>query len=164
MNLKQTKKHRITDSATLIVELNSLLAEEFQAWYQYYIVAPFLHGCDRESVQEFFQEAADDELNDHASKLLNRLNELNQDCTVIPTPDSWKLAATSKFGVAPMDVMSQLSLNVKAEQEAIEHYQKVIVLAEQLQDHTTYDMLKEILADEEQHLSELNDFLKDRSN
>lgn len=166
MNFKRLKEklswpQKISDSTeTIIAELNSLLAEEFQAWYQYYIVAPFLVGNERASIQEFFNETAKDELDDHATKLINRINELNAPC-VLATPESWKEMAVSKFMTGDYDVINQLNLNRQAEIDAIAHYQRVIEIAETIKDYTTRDILKEILADEEQHLSELNDFLKD---
>ena len=54
-----------------------------------------------------------------------------------------------------------LAINGEAETKAIQQYQQVIELAESLKDYTTRDILKKILADEEQHLSEINDFIKD---
>ena len=167
MNLKNVKEQlpgqvKIGDEAqaTIIVELNSLLAEEFQAWYQYFIVAPFLVGDMRPEIQEFFIKTADDELNDHAQLLINRINELNGEC-LLKTPESWKQFAYADFLLAGLDVNSQLAINGEAEIKAIQHYQQVIELAESLKDYTTRDILKKILADEEQHLSEINDFIKD---
>lgn len=159
MNLKERK--RVTDSTeTLVLELNSLLAEEFQAWYQYFVVAPFIAGSERPNIQEFFIDTAKDELDDHATKLINRINELGASC-VLATPESWKEYAKAGFMVANNDVASQLILNQKAEMDAIAHYQQVIELAESIKDYTTKDILKKILADEEQHLSELNEFIND---
>lgn len=167
MNLKNVKEQlpgqvKIGDEAqaTIIVELNSLLAEEFQAWYQYFIVAPFLVGDMRPEIQEFFIKTADDELNDHAQLLINRINELNGEC-LLKTPESWKHLADIDFLLAGLDVKSQLVINGEAETKAIQHYQQAIELAESLKDYTTRDILKKILADEEQHLSEINDFIKD---
>lgn len=152
---------RITDSTdTLIYELNSLLAEEFQAWYQYFITAQYLFGNERTNIKEFFEEAADDELNDHAKKIINRLNELGVDCQLV-SPLTWSEYAKSKFVTADLSVKSQLEINKQSELEAIVHYQEVIEIAESLKDYTTRDILKKILADEEEHLSDLNDFIKD---
>lgn len=152
---------RISDSNDdLIYELNSLLAEEFQAWYQYYITYQFLVGNERTSVAEFFEETADDELNDHANSLIKRINELGSECLLL-TPDTWKEYSEAKFLTSDLSVGSQLEINKTAEESAIEHYQRVIELAESLKDYTTRDILKKILADEEEHLSEINDFIND---
>lgn len=166
MDLKKlsnsTKSVRIADTTQILAQLNSLLAEEFQAWYQYYIVAPFVFGNERTSVQSTFLKNADDELNDHAKLLIDRINELGGEC-VLATPETWRSVATLPFETAPLDVKSQLDINIRAEQGAIDHYKSAIELAGSLNDVTTQDILKKILADEEEHLSELNDFIKDLS-
>ena len=158
---KVPKQERITDDQNLLLaELNSLLAEEFQAWYQYYIVAPFLFGNERSAIQAEFMKLADDELNDHATQLIDRINELGGEC-VLKTPETWKSVASLDFLQAPLDVASQLQINRVAELGAIEHYKRAIELAEQVKDEVSKDIFKRILADEEEHLSELNDFIKD---
>lgn len=155
MNLKKVK-----DSASIREALRQLLAEEITAWYAYWIVSPFLVGNERPSVEKFFQETADDELNDHANKLINRLNELN--CpTGLDDINALTLVATAVPAVGEYNVVTQLNINKEAEEHAIEHYTQVIALAEQTKDYTTAELLKEILADEEQHLSDINDFLND---
>lgn len=165
MNLKQYRSkypspQKIADSSGLADELNSLLAEEFQAWYQYFIVQPFLVGNNRVEVQQFFEKAANDELLDHAKTLMNRMSELGCECT-LKTPDSWKDYSELSIQAGSYGVEEQISLNKKLEIGAIEHYQRVIELAESLGDTTTIDILKKIKADEEQHLSVLNKFIKD---
>lgn len=166
MDLKKlsnsNKSVKIADSTQVISQLNSLLAEEFQAWYQYYIVTPFLFGNERSAVQEEFMKLADDELNDHATQLIDRINELGGEC-ILTTPETWRSVATLPFETAPLDIKSQLDLNIRAEQGAIDHYKSAIELVGSLNDITTQDILKKILADEEEHLSELNDFIKDLS-
>lgn len=167
MNFKQISgilphSVKITDSEnSLEYELNSLLAEEYQAWYQYLSVYPFLSGKERPSIQGHFNTFAIDELHDHAEKLLNRLNELNLIC-YLTTPESWKDYAQSKFVVSnPLNITECLTNNLASEDEAIAHYKRVIDLAESLEDVTTVELLRDILADEEQHKSELQDFIND---
>lgn len=144
----------------LLQELNSLYAEEIQAWYQYFVVKDFLVGNERASVQKSFEVLADDELNDHAVKLLKRINELGGE-VYATTLSSISEFALSEFKTSNIDVESQLGINIEAEEEAIEHYKEVIELAEDIQDYTTYELLKEILADEEEHLTELQEYLND---
>lgn len=144
----------------LLQELNSLYAEEIQAWYQYFVVKEFLVGNERASVQKSFEVLADDELNDHAVKLLKRINELSGE-VYATTLNSVSEFALSEFKTSDIDVGSQLGINIEGEEEAIEHYKEVIKLAEDNQDYTTSEILKEILADEEEHLTELQDYLND---
>lgn len=166
MNLKRFREafpapRQIADTTlSLSYELNSLLAEEYLQWYQYAVVIPFLYGNDRTSVQEFFKTAAEDELNDHAVALINRMNELNIDCS-LKSPKDWFDYAKGDYIITDYHIEPQLLANQTTEQQAIAHYQEVISLCEHLEDYTTRDILKHNLADEEQHLSELNDFGKD---
>lgn len=160
MNLKNLCK--VADSPlSLRDELISLLAEEFQAWYQYKIVIPYITGDSRPDVKEFFEEAADDELNDHAEQLMKRIAELDLVNSILPTPESWALAARAKFQTAPLDITSQLQINLTAEEEAIAHYHEVINMAESLQDFVTADILKKILADENEHKHSLEKLIQD---
>lgn len=155
---------KIADSEFISLEgeLNSLLAEEYQAWYQYWSVFQFLAGNERQSVQDKLIELGKDELDDHAAKLLNRISELNMTC-YLQTPESWKEYAKSEFKVPNNihNIPEILSLNLNSELEAINHYQEVIDKALELKDYTTADLLKEILADEEEHRSVLQDFIND---
>lgn len=168
MNYKQVsevyqKQLRITDSdSSLEYELNSLLAEEYQAWYQYWSVFMFLKGEERPSIQSAFDEYGNDELNDHAKKLMNRLSELSMPC-YLSTPESWKEYAQSSFVAdqLSMSIEGCLTANLNSEQDAIDHYSRVIALAESQGDYTTAELLKGILADEEEHKAGLQDFIND---
>ena len=51
------------------------LAEEYLAWYFYTTIGSFLYGHERPSVEKFFGETADDELNDHGKWLIKRMEE-----------------------------------------------------------------------------------------
>ena len=63
----------------IVTTLKSLYAEELFAFYNYFVVKEFLIGHEHPSLQKKFEELAEDELNDHATKLLKRINELNDD-------------------------------------------------------------------------------------
>ncbi len=149
------------DSNNAEKELNSLIAEEFEAWYNYFIFSQFLVGNERSSVEMTFMKLASDELHDHAFKLINRLNELGLHCCVI-TPDTWRLTAQQQINVNPdCSVKTQLKVNKEAEEGAIRHYKLAIEYFQNLGDIITVELLKAILADEEEHLCEINDFLED---
>lgn len=167
MNLKSKIKIKdsnpeVTDTEFkeyLTTALNQLLAEEFQAWYQYFIVDNFLVGRERPSIEYKFKDNAYDELYDHAVKLLARMNELEIPC-LVKSPADWAKYSTLAFGTADYDTLSQLDLNIKAEEDAIAHYKDVLENVGD-KDLTTRDMLKHILADEEKHLTTLRDFKND---
>lgn len=142
--------------------LNRALAEEFQAWYQYWIVAPFLFGNERKNIEDLFYHNADDELNDHAKKLIDRLNELGANGTFLQTPDEWKFNAVAKFLPANGDfsVENNLTLNIVGEVQAIQTYTVLCDMTRGL-DYKTYTISKSILDDEQEHLQDLLDFAKD---
>lgn len=154
------KKIKDSNSDTLVLELNKLFAEEIQDSYAYLTVVPFMVGEDRAHIAETFTNIGDDELNDHAHKLLNRIRELQAPLSTVT------LASLSSFATNPenpvdLSVESQLIAKYISEVNAINHYQKVIPIAYSVGDLVTADILKEILADEEEHLTELDKFIKD---
>lgn len=168
------------DSKQLIIEkLKNALKEEFNAWYGYIIVKDFLVGSHRSEICKLYEDTAKDELEDHAYWLMKRINELGgtiEDITA--TPASWLTAKHtylspkwsakySRQDILPgdeppvIDIMDSLLQNVENEMGAIETYQELIEIAQSCKDWTTERKCKEILADEEEHLQLLQDFLDD---
>lgn len=143
-------------------ELRALYAEELHAFYQYWIVTEFLTGPERTNIQKKYTEYAMDELTDHAQKLLTRMNQLN-----IKPGDLLDLYKTNEYAfpqyVIPdssLNTLTSLLQNINSEEAVIKHYKNVIRMTDGV-DVVTCEILKEIIKDEEEHLSELNDFVKD---
>ena len=153
------------DGSKIIDALKNALKEEFNAWYGYVIVKEWLTGLDRKEIEEFYEKTAKDELEDHGYWLMKRINQLGGNCEDIAmSPNSW---ATAKHKyIAPtwqngnIDIIKSLEDNIKNEEGAIETYEELIKLTEDV-DPTSNSKLKEILADEQEHLQELKDFLQD---
>lgn len=150
------------DSDSIINLLKILYAEEILAWYQYFIVSKFMQGQERPSIEKFFDETANDELNDHANKLLKRISELGGDISVISDISNIKTLSTCKYNipVQPYNTIKLLEDNIKSEICAIEHYLNLADITKD-KDYTTYYMALDILADEEEHLRSLQDFYTD---
>lgn len=147
-----------TDVENIIEKLKILYAEEILAWYQYYIVTKFLTGQERPSVAKEFETIAKDELEDHADKLLKRISELGGDITTINDIDNLKVLSKCQY-FPPMKTyhtITQLEENIQSELCAIKHYIELADMTKD-KDYTTYCMAVEILADEEEHLRELQD-------
>ena len=146
----------------LVHKLQVAFAEEINAWYQYLIVIPFLHGQERKNIEDFYKTAAEDEYEDHALWLLNRINELGHTPDEILDIYQLNNVADHKFIVPnnDFDVKKSLLQNVEAEKGAIETYADLVNFTKGV-DPVTHRKMKQILADEEEHLSELNDFLAD---
>lgn len=154
-------KDRIDVNAVLSL-LYRALSEECQAWYQYWIVAPFLVGEERANIEETYEEFQKDELYDHAVKVRSRINELGGNPGPVASPEQWSFNAVAKYQVplSPYGVYVSLLQNIKAEKEAIETYTKICDFT-QGKDYITYTMAKEILADEQDHLQTLEDYQAD---
>lgn len=149
----------------ILVELKNALMEEFNAWYGYIIVKDFLVGPERTNISKFYEETAKDELEDHAYWLMERIAQLGgtiEDITL--SPSTWE-NAKHKY-VEPLwsgfviPIKDSLELNIKNEEGAIETYEKIVSMTEDI-DPVTNAKVKEILADEMKHLQELKDFLND---
>lgn len=139
-------------------------AEEVQAYYQYILPAKFLVGPLRPDIEKEFVENAKDELDDHFDKLLTRLNQIGADVTPIDSLDKLGSVAVGKYVAPepPYDVSRLLMDNINAEKEAIQTYRLLCDYSKEF-DPVTHKMAKEILADEEEHLSDLQDLFADVS-
>lgn len=143
---------------TLLSRLNAALAEEWLAYYQYWVGAQVVEGAMRGDIQREFLEHAREEY-EHANKLAKRIMEL--DGTPILDPQLWAANATCKY-LPPkeFDVVSLLKQNIASEKCAIYRYQDLADLTSG-KDYTTCDLAKEILAEEEEHAQDLQDFARD---
>lgn len=146
--------------AKLLPMLKSAYAEEINAWYQYYIIAPFLAGKERTSVVADYAENGAEELK-HASMLLERINQLGGDFTDIEALDKLDALARAKY-IKPTstDVAVSLQQIADAEKGAIETYTALEEASRDI-DVVTNRLVKQILEDEQTHLQEALDFLAD---
>ena len=162
----KTFNQKINEASNDIIDLmKNALKEELNAWYGYIIVKEWLTGINRKDIEEFYENTAKDELEDHGYWLMKRINQLGgtiEDISV--SPDSWN-TANHKY-IAPswskgnIDIKKSLEDNIQNEMGAIETYEELVKLTEGV-DPTSNSKLKEILADEQEHLQELKDFLND---
>ena len=153
------------EGSKIIDAMKTALKEELNAWYGYVIVKEWLTGTDRKDIEKFYEDTAKDELEDHGYWLMKRINQLGgtiEDITA--SPNSW--ASASHKYIAPswnkgnIDIKKTLEDNIKNEEGAIETYEELVKMTEDV-DPTSNSKLKEILADEQEHLQELIDFLQD---
>ena len=148
-------------ASEIIKLLKQAFCEEMLAWYQYIIIAPFLVGKERPSIQKDYFENAKEELEDHGYWLLERISQLGGNIEGIDRPECWNIIAPHKY-IKPDSYNTKDSIQqmIEAEQGAIETY-KNLINATKDTDPVTYDKAIEILADEEEHLQEMLDFLND---
>ena len=158
----------------LIDKLQIALAEEFNQWYMYTIVRPYLVGLERNEIVELYEEQAKDELEDHAYWLMERISQLGGIPEMVLSPDMWNHIATHKYIVPEVshqnadmnnthtgiDIITNLYQNITAEEGAIETYSDIELFTRD-RDVVTNKRIKEILADEQEHLQALKDLVAD---
>ncbi len=146
------------DVEKLILQLNAALSEEWLAYYQYWIGALVVEGAMRPNVQSEFEEHAEEE-RQHAQMIAKRIIELEG--VPVLDPKKWSELARCKYD-APQDFgsVNLLKDNIASERCAILRYQEIAEFTNG-KDFTTCDIVKKILAEEEEHEQDLQDYLTD---
>lgn len=143
--------------------LLSALSEEFNAWYFYLITKEFIIGKQFKQIKELFEKTAEDELEDHAYWIIERLNQIGYSIEQIAHPASWANCAEHPYikpifredgSIDPKIVLEQA---IQSELDAIETYTNLVEFTGAIKDSTSNLKFREILADEEEHLSDLRD-------
>ena len=143
------------DRGELIRELNVAFAEEWLAYYQYWIGAQVMVGPMRPLIADEFIEHANEELK-HAQWLSDRIIQLGGK----PVIDFADLQRTAQCKYEAPDkpyVMNLIEQNVVAERCAIARYQKICDMTFG-KDYETYRMSAKILKEEIKHEQEIGDF------
>ena len=155
-----TKGREIVDMDIdqLLKVLNKAFADEWLAYYQYWIGAKVVKGPMKEAViAELIQHAAD-ELR-HADMLAMRIIQLGG--TPITKPEDWYKHTNCGYE-APDDpfVKKVLEQNIAGEQCAIMTYRKLVNLT-MGKDPVTYNTVLQILQDEVGHEEDLQAEMED---
>lgn len=146
------------DVEQLIKMLNEALAEEWLAYYQYWIGAKLIQGPMRGEVEGELLIHATEELG-HAELVANRIIQLGG--TPLIHPDLWKQYARCPYD-APEDPYIEVVLeqNLRGERCAIQRYSEIAKFTEG-KDFATYQMAIGILNDEIEHENDIEAFLAD---
>ena len=148
------------DRNELIGILNEAFAEEWLAYYQYWLGAKVAAGALRPDIVPEFVEHAGEELK-HAGWIAERIIELGG--TPLLSPSDWEKYAKCKYE-APADenTLVLLQQNLEAERCAIGRYQGICEKCFG-KDYETFRISQKILKEEIDHEQEIEDFLKDIS-
>lgn len=148
------------DRNELIGILNEAFAEEWLAYYQYWLGAKVAAGALRPDIVPEFSEHAEQELK-HAGWIAERIIELGG--TPLLSPSDWEKNAKCKYS-APSDENTPVLLqqNLEAERCAIGRYQGICDKCFG-KDYETFRISQKILKEEIDHEQEIEDFLKDIS-
>lgn len=142
----------------LIELLNKAFADEWLAYYQYWVGAQVVKGPMKEAVAAELTEHAADELR-HSEMLTTRIMQLGG--TPILKPEDWYKMTNCGYD-APEDpsVKTILKQNIKGEQCAIDVYNNLLKLTKD-KDPVTYNIVLQILADEVEHEEDLQALQED---
>ena len=146
------------DADKIISLLNKAYADEWLAYYQYWVGSKVARGMMRGAVAAELAEHAQEEFK-HAGMLTERIIQLGGSPLLSPE----ELLKETNCGYdAPKDpnVKALLEQNIKGEQCAIAIYKKIADFVKD-KDPVTYNLAVEILGDEIGHEEDLESLLED---
>jgi len=146
------------DVGKLLEMLSKAFADEWLAYYQYWVGAKIVQGPMRQAAVAELEEHAGEELG-HAELLAERIIQLGG--KPLLKPEDW-MKMTSCGYETPDDPYVEVILdqNIKGEQCAIEVYNKLVAFTREF-DPVTYEIVRSILADEVGHEEELQAIVED---
>lgn len=155
---KEAKQVVSVDLEKLLGMLNAALAEEWLAYYQYWIGARVMEGPMRSEIEPELLLHATQELN-HAVLVVGRIIQLGG--TPILSPQDWFKVNRCAYD-APVDPYIEVVLeqNLKGERCAIKRYQEIADFTNG-KDHSTHQMAVQILNEEIEHENDIEDWITD---
>ena len=136
----------------VITLLNKAYADEWLAYYQYFIQAKVIKGIMNDAAIVELTEHANDELR-HANMVADRILQLGG--TPLLNPKDWITQTNCGYEEPKdFDVVSLLEDSIKGEQCAISTYANIADIVKD-KDIITYNIVSEILADEVEHEEDL---------
>lgn len=142
----------------LIQMLNEALAEEWLAYYQYWIGARLMEGPMRSEIEPELLVHATQELG-HATMVVGRIIQLGG--TPLLDPREWPKFAKCDYD-APTDPYVEVILeqNLRGERCAIKRYQEIADFTNG-KDHSTHQIATQILNEELEHEQDIEDWITD---
>ena len=130
----------------LIATLNDLLTDELTAINQYMVHSEMAEAWGYKKLHEAFEKRAIDEMK-HAETLIGRILFLEGSPTV---------SKLNKMMIGA-DVPKQLAGDRGLEMMAVKAYNEAIVLAGDVKDFATRQILEKILQDEDRHIDQIEE-------
>ncbi len=136
----------------VITLLNKAYADEWLAYYQYFIEAKVIKGIMKDAAITELEQHATDELR-HANMVADRILQLGG--TPLLNPKDWFTHTNCGYEEPKeFDVVAILEDSIRGEQCAITTYANIADIVKD-KDIITYNMVSEILADEVEHEEDL---------
>ncbi len=136
-----------TEKESIINGLNEDLAREYKAIIQYVVFSSTLKGAEYGNIAGQLEKHAPDEL-DHTLKIAKQIDYLGGTPTI-----KGKEAESSE------NPKEMLEIDLRAEQETIKNYRDRIRQAEQAGEFALSEILRAIIAQEQDHEIDLKDAL-----
>ncbi|MBI5401803.1 MAG: ferritin [Ignavibacteriae bacterium] len=142
----------------LLTLLNKALADEWLAYYQYWIGAKVVKGPMKDAVIAELTLHATEELS-HAELISTRIIQLGG--TPVLSPDEWTKISNCAYD-APVNPYVEVVLeqNIKGEQCAIKTYSELLDITRE-GDPVTYNIILTILSQEVEHEEDLSSLKED---
>ncbi len=132
--------------------LNRAYADEWLAYYQYFIEGKVVKGIMKDAAITELNQHAADELR-HANLVADRILQLGG--TPLLHPNDWMKYTNCGYDAPKsFDVVAILEDAIKGEQCAIKTYSEIVDITRN-KDIVTYDIVSQILADEVEHEEDL---------
>ena len=141
------------DQKKLLTMLERALADEWTAYYQYWVYERLARGFDRDAVVEEFEEHAMEEL-DHAQRLATRIVQLGGSIQQTLKLITQTAGCSYESKKLPVSLSSLLDEAIRGEQCAINFYHQILAFVEG-KDAVTQDLITSIITDEVNHEYEL---------
>jgi bacterioferritin len=141
----------------LLKKLNEALAEEWLAYYQYWIGSKFMEGPLRSEIEHELLIHASQELH-HASLIAGRIIHLGG--TPILDPRDWFDNAKCTFEAPKTPSIKGILENIlSSEQCALKRYEELAEMTKET-DHATYKMATYILNEELEHVKDIQEDIR----
>lgn len=146
------------DIKKLLKELNKALADEWFAYYQYWVGARIVVGPMKSQAEAELLEHAADELR-HAEMLTERILQLGG--TPLLSPMDWEKVSNCDY-LKPEDpyIRDIIKQGIEGEQCAIDVYSKILEMVKG-KDEVTYNIVLSILEDEIDHEDDFEALIED---
>jgi bacterioferritin len=134
--------------------LNEALATEIVCVLRYKFHAVTAQGIDSEAVRREFEEHAQDEMR-HAAMIAERIDQLGGKPNFNP---EGLLTRSHSHYAEGRDLIDMIKENLVAERIAVESYREMVRFFS-MHDPTSRRMMEKILAQEEEHATDMHDLL-----
>lgn len=138
----------MANGKTLLDKLNAMLQQEHACMIRYATHAAVVTGPNAEAVSARLKEISGDEM-EHAATLRDRIVSLGGKPT---------MEIHEKDLIEAYDLAAILKVNMLEEADAIKHYTEILQMIPE-NDVILYEAIRDIIADEQEHLEELTRLL-----